>query len=125
MRLLSRTAGSVLWLSPGSDAACARLRSEASTRGIDPARLVFAAPPADHLSLHRLADLFLDTLPFNAAAAEPEQLADCKRRLAGQRTAAPPFDLDRFRRHLEAAYARMYALSRSGTPPQSFAVTAE
>jgi protein O-GlcNAc transferase len=179
MRLLSRTAGGVLWLSPGSDVACARLRSEASARGIDPARLVFAAPapPADQLSLHRLADLFLDTLPFNAAAAadalwagvpvvtckgnafaarigasldtaagqsdliapdlaayealalrlaaEPERLADCKRRLAGQRTAAPLFDLDRFRRHLEAAYARMYALSRSGTPPQSFAVTAE
>src|SRR5208282_1854237 len=60
MRLLSRTADGVLWLSPGSDAACGRLRSEASARGIDPARLVFAAPaaPADHLSLHRLADLF-------------------------------------------------------------------
>ena len=173
MRLLSRTAGGVLWLSPGSDVACARLRSEASARGIDPARLVFAspAPPADHLSLHRLADLFLDTLPFNAAAAPMPcgagvPVVTCKgnafaarigasldtaagpirsdalrsRRLRGPGAAArrgarngsptasdvspdsarlaPLFDLDRFRRHLEAAYARMYALSRSGTPPQ-------
>jgi hypothetical protein len=63
MRLLSRNAGSVLWLSRGSDDACERLRSEAAARGIDPARLVFAAPVprAEHLSRHRLADVFLDT----------------------------------------------------------------
>jgi predicted O-linked N-acetylglucosamine transferase (SPINDLY family) len=41
MRLLSRNQGSVLWLSRGSDAACARLRGEATAR--DPARLVFAS----------------------------------------------------------------------------------
>ena len=71
MRLLSRNAGSVLWLSRGSDAACERLRNEATARGIDPARLVFAepVPRAEHLSRHRLADVFLDTLPFSAAAA--------------------------------------------------------
>jgi predicted O-linked N-acetylglucosamine transferase (SPINDLY family) len=70
MRLLSRNEGSVLWLSPGSDAVD-RLRREAAARGIDPARLVFAAPvpPAEHLSRHRLADVFLDTLPFNTAVA--------------------------------------------------------
>jgi tetratricopeptide (TPR) repeat protein len=41
---------------------------EAQARGIDPARLVFASrlPLEDHLARHRLADLFLDTLPCNA-----------------------------------------------------------
>jgi protein O-GlcNAc transferase len=58
-------------------------------------------------------------------AAEPEWLAARKRRLDEERAAAPLFDIDRFRRHVEAAYARMYALLHSSTPPQSFAVTAE
>jgi protein O-GlcNAc transferase len=58
-------------------------------------------------------------------ASHPERLAECKRHLAGARTPSPRFDADRFRRHLEAAYTRMYVLARSGTPPQSFAVTAE
>jgi protein O-GlcNAc transferase len=58
-------------------------------------------------------------------AAEPEWLAARKRRLEEERAAAPLFDIDRFRRHVEAAYAKMYALLHSSTPPQSFAVTAE
>jgi len=41
---------------------------EAEARGIGPERLVFArrATPADHLARQKLADLFLDTLPYNA-----------------------------------------------------------
>jgi len=58
-------------------------------------------------------------------ASEPEWLAARKRRLEEERAVAPLFDIDRFRRHLEAAYANMYALLGSSTPPQSFAVTAE
>ena len=49
----------------------------AAARGIDPARLVFApAPqPADaHLARHRLADLFLDTLPYNAHTTASDAL---------------------------------------------------
>src|SRR5262249_12388749 len=45
------------------------LRREARARGIDPARLIFATKMpmmADHLARHRLADLFLDTFPYNA-----------------------------------------------------------
>jgi protein O-GlcNAc transferase len=44
------------------------LKKEAVARGIDPGRLVFAPrmAPADHLARHRLADLCLDTLPYNA-----------------------------------------------------------
>jgi len=45
------------------------LRREASQRGVNPERLVFAPrePMADYLARHRHADLFLDTLPYNAA----------------------------------------------------------
>jgi len=45
-------------------------------RGIDPARLLFASrrPYEEHLSRLRLADLFLDTLPFNAGATASDAL---------------------------------------------------
>ncbi len=77
MRLLHRVAGSVLWLSQANDAAIRNLRREAETRGIDPARLVFAPRLDrldDHLARHRLADLFLDTLPYNAHATASDAL---------------------------------------------------
>lgn len=68
MRLLGAVEGSVLWLLAGSEASRANLRREAERHGVDPARLVFAtaAPLADHLARHRLADLFLDTFNYNA-----------------------------------------------------------
>ncbi len=52
------------------------LRREAELRGIDPARLVFAARmlPAEHLARHRCADLFLDTLPYNAHTTASDAL---------------------------------------------------
>jgi protein O-GlcNAc transferase len=66
MRLLQRVPDSVLWLleSPATD----NLRTEAQARGIDADRLIFAPklPPDRHLARHQLADLFLDTLPYNA-----------------------------------------------------------
>jgi len=68
MRLLAKVEGSVLWLLAGNDAGVRNLKREAEAAGIDPSRLVFAprARLADHLARHRLADLFLDTLPYNA-----------------------------------------------------------
>ncbi len=68
MRLLSQVEGSVLWLLSANPAAVRNLRREAESAGVDPDRLVFArrAKPEDHLARHRLADLFLDTLPYNA-----------------------------------------------------------
>lgn len=68
MRLLGKVEGSVLWLLSTNDAGIRNLKRAAEAAGIDPARLVFAAraKPADHLARHRLADLFLDTLPYNA-----------------------------------------------------------
>ncbi|HZY18587.1 MAG TPA: tetratricopeptide repeat protein [Ramlibacter sp.] len=67
-RILRRVEGSVLWLLAADAAAVANLRREAVARGIAAERLVFAkfAPLADHLARYRLADLFLDTLPYNA-----------------------------------------------------------
>ncbi|MES2032462.1 MAG: tetratricopeptide repeat protein, partial [Pseudomonadota bacterium] len=76
MRILATVDGSVLWLLEDSAAAVANLRREAQARGIDPARLVFAArmSPAEHLARHRCADLFLDTLPYNAHTTASDAL---------------------------------------------------
>ncbi|MBH5371652.1 O-linked N-acetylglucosamine transferase, SPINDLY family protein [Bradyrhizobium glycinis] len=76
MRLLAKTAGSVLWLLDGDPIARENLRREAVARGIAAERIVFAPQvPADqHLARHRLADLFLDTLPYNAHTATSDAL---------------------------------------------------
>jgi predicted O-linked N-acetylglucosamine transferase (SPINDLY family) len=77
MRLLRSVAGSVLWLRRDSQHAEENLCEEAAARGIDPARLVFADPLPhhdDHLARHRVADLFLDTLPFNAHTTASDAL---------------------------------------------------
>jgi len=176
-RLLGGLEGSVLWLLADNPAAVSNLRREAEKRGISATRLVFAARMKleDHLARHRLADLFLDTLPYNAhttasdalwsglpvltcagstfagrvaaslltavdlpelvtrsleeyealasrIATTPEMLADIRARLARNRLTHPLFDTDRFRRHLEAAYATMWERFQRGLPPVSFAV---
>jgi protein O-GlcNAc transferase len=66
MRLLDKIEESLLWLLDGPHAPT--LRAAARSRGIDPARLVFAPRLASdpHLARHQLADLFLDTQPYNA-----------------------------------------------------------
>ena len=178
MRLLARVQGSVLWLSDMSDLAQFNLRREAAARGIDPDRLIFAPrmdDGADHLARHRAADLFLDTLPYNAhsttcdalwaglpvvtcmgdffagrvaasmlkaaglpelvtndladyealalkLAADPALLASIRRKLADHRATCPLFDSDRFRRHIEAAYATMWEIYRRGEPARNFRV---
>ncbi len=68
MRLLAAVEGSVLWLLKSNALAAANLLRQASASGIDPARIVFAEPKSLelHLARHRLADLSLDTLPYNA-----------------------------------------------------------
>ena len=69
MRLLREVNGSVLWIQAGDVQTICNLRGEAEKRGISPDRLVVAERVArheDHLARHRLADLFLDTLPYNA-----------------------------------------------------------
>jgi len=76
MRLLDRMAGSVLWLLGHDAAVHDNLRREATIRGIDARRLVFAGRVsyADHLSRLVLADLYLDTLPFNAGTTASDAL---------------------------------------------------
>jgi predicted O-linked N-acetylglucosamine transferase (SPINDLY family) len=146
---------------------------------VEPARLVFAPkiPPPAHLARHGLADLFLDTLPYNAhtsasdalwaglplltcrgdqfdgrvaaslleamglgelvthsleeyeamaraLARDAARLSALRARLAKNRAASPLFDTDRFRKDIEAAYARMTEISRAGRMPESFAVPA-
>src|SRR5262249_6024835 len=68
MRLLAARADSVLWLIEADPTAERNLRREAQTRGISPDRLIFAPQMSapDHLARLRQADLFLDTLPYNA-----------------------------------------------------------
>ena len=76
MKLLRETPRSLLWLLEDSGEARRRLQHAAQASGVDPARLVFAArvAPADHLARHRLADLFLDTLPYNAHTTASDAL---------------------------------------------------
>lgn len=177
MRLLRKVPASVLWLLEDNSAAKRNLQDSARASGVDPTRLVFAprVAPADHLARHRLADLFLDTLPYNAhttasdalwaglpvltcagvtfagrvagsllgslglqelvtfnlndyealalkLARDPGLLAGLRAKLALNRASAALFDTDRFRRHIEAAYASMWVTWQRGEPPQGFAV---
>jgi predicted O-linked N-acetylglucosamine transferase (SPINDLY family) len=68
MDLLRAIPHSVLWLGLAGSAVRDNLRREAAQRGISPDRLVFAPrePMAGYLARHRHADLFLDTIPYNA-----------------------------------------------------------
>jgi protein O-GlcNAc transferase len=180
MRLLQAVDGSTLWLLRDHDGTAQNLRGQAQKCGIDPLRLVFAGrmPPEDHLARHRLADLFLDTLPYNAhttasdalwmglpvvtqlgdafagrvaaslldaiglpelvthniedyervalqLAKDPALLDRYRNRLAANRTTQPLFDADRFRRHIEAAYLKMWEIRQCGGQPRAFAVDAE
>jgi predicted O-linked N-acetylglucosamine transferase (SPINDLY family) len=76
-RILKAVEGSVLWLSMPNPTAIANLRKEISARGVSPERLVFANQlplMAEHLARVRLADLFLDTLPYNAHTTASDAL---------------------------------------------------
>lgn len=180
MRLLGQVEGSVLWLLSERTTAETNLRREAAARGIDPTRLIFARrlPLEEHLARHRLADLFLDTLPYNAhttasdalwvglpivtccgqlfagrvatsllraigmpdlvtdnleayeqlalrIASEPSLLQELRDRLRRNRLSHPLFDIDRYRRHIEAAYVRMWEYWQCGEGPTSFTVEPE
>jgi protein O-GlcNAc transferase len=76
MRILERVDGSVLWLLEDTAVAAANLAREAVARGISADRLVFAGRMAlpEHLARHRCADLFLDTLPYNAHTTASDAL---------------------------------------------------
>jgi protein O-GlcNAc transferase len=178
-RLLQAVPRSVLWLVGGSPMVERNLCREALARGIEPQRLVFAGslPYPEHLARLRLADLCLDTLPFNGGATTsdalwagvpvvtcagasfaarmsgsllhalrmpelvtdsltdyerlalhlaqtPGRLAQVRATLERNKASSPLFDTDRFRRHLEAAYAIMVERHRHGLSPATFRVPA-
>ncbi|WP_342120246.1 O-linked N-acetylglucosamine transferase, SPINDLY family protein [Pseudoduganella sp. OTU4001] len=76
MSILQRVPDSVLWLVADGEATRANLVREAEARGVAATRLVFAArvPPADYLARYQVADLFLDTAPFNAGTTASDAL---------------------------------------------------
>lgn len=177
MRLLKAVEGSVLWLLEGNATVSANLRREAEKRGVSSERLIFAprTPIEDHLARQRQADLFLDTLPYNAhttasdalwvglpvltclgptfagrvagsllkaaghselvttsledyerlalrLARDPDFLASIKKELIIGRDTCRLFNTERFARHIESAYTKMWERHQRGELPQSFAV---
>src|SRR5262249_38343912 len=150
------------------------LRKEAQARGVDSKRLVFAPKQdlADHLARMRLANLFLDTWPYNAhttgsdalwtglplltcpgnsfaarvagsllraidmseliatslhdyealavrLATEPPAIENLTQRIRSNRDRAALFDTNQFRRHIEAAFVRMWDQKSRGGEPES------
>jgi len=76
MRILKAVDGSVLWLRGGPERTEANLTREAEARGVDPTRLVFAPrePYPSYLARYPLADLALDTWPYNAGTTASDAL---------------------------------------------------
>jgi predicted O-linked N-acetylglucosamine transferase (SPINDLY family) len=76
MRLLQKVTGSVLWLLEDNATAAKHLQKRAKAAGVEPARLVFAKriPMPEHLARNRMADIFLDTWPYNAHTTASDAL---------------------------------------------------
>jgi protein O-GlcNAc transferase len=76
MRVLRGVKGSVLWLYETNATVQGNLKREAERRGVGEERLIFARgmPLPEHLSRLQLADLFLDTLPYNAHTTASDAL---------------------------------------------------
>ncbi|MEN9866556.1 MAG: hypothetical protein RL748_2146, partial [Pseudomonadota bacterium] len=76
MRILQQVPHSVLWLVADGEMVRANLLHEASLLGIKPERLIFAprVGPLEYLARFMVADLFLDTFPFNAGTTASDAL---------------------------------------------------
>ena len=76
MQLLKQAPNAVLWLLDCNQWAKANLQKAAENAGIDKNRLIFAprVTIAEHLERHNHADLFLDTLPYNAHTTASDAL---------------------------------------------------
>lgn len=76
MRILKRVEKSVLWLLADNKWARDNMVAEAKRLGVDPDRLIFATrvSPQDYLARYRIADLFLDTFPFNGGTTANDAL---------------------------------------------------
>jgi hypothetical protein len=76
MRILKAVEGSVLWLLQDNLSVVNNLKNEALRHGVQTSRLIFAERMllSEHLARHRMADLFLDTLPCNAHTTTSDAL---------------------------------------------------
>lgn len=76
MRILRQVPDSVLWLLEDNKWAAENMRAAARAHGIDPARLVFGGrvSPQEYLGRFTLADLFLDSFPFNGGTTANDVL---------------------------------------------------
>lgn len=76
MRILRRAEGSVLFLYADNDLLPENLRREAQARGVASERLIFGKrlPVPEYLARYRVADLFLDTLPYNGGVTASDAL---------------------------------------------------
>lgn len=76
MRILKNVPASVLWLKKSHSQAMQNLKLQAEAAGVDPQRIFFAAhcDYDEHLRRHQLADLFLDTFPYNGHSTAAEAL---------------------------------------------------
>lgn len=76
VRLLKQVEGSVLWVLESNKWQSQNLRAEISRQGITPDRIIFApmVSQAEHLGRLGLADLFLDSLPYNAHTTASDAL---------------------------------------------------
>jgi predicted O-linked N-acetylglucosamine transferase (SPINDLY family) len=76
MRILNSVQNSVLWLLQDNHSAKNNLLMEAAKFEIDPCRIIFTEriSPSDNLARHHLADLFLDTFPYNAHTTASDAL---------------------------------------------------
>jgi predicted O-linked N-acetylglucosamine transferase (SPINDLY family) len=75
-RILGAVPGSVLWLAEHNANMASNLRRAAMERGVAAERLVFAAKIgyAEHLARYGLADLCLDSFPFNGGTTTSDAL---------------------------------------------------
>ncbi|SVD58965.1 uncharacterized protein METZ01_LOCUS411819, partial [marine metagenome] len=75
-RILEQVDGSVLLIYVDNEQAKINLTKEIALRGIDPSRLVFGKrlPKHEYLARYRVADLFLDTHPYNAGTTSSDAL---------------------------------------------------
>ena len=79
-RILHGVKNSILWISENNEYFKTQISAEFMRRGIDSGRVIFAArveKMSDHLARYALADLFLDTYPFNAHTTAIDSLKAC------------------------------------------------
>ena len=76
MSILNRVPGSVFWVLADNQWAEDNLRCEAQARGVDKSRIIFAGrvSPENYMARYQIADLFLDSFPFNAGTTANDAL---------------------------------------------------